>query len=79
MNINTDKYGVAVEPGGSTVPTDQSRSLRRWWSVITSLIALAVLMEAIFAGAMLSGVDWARTAHSVNATVLIAAASSARQ
>lgn len=74
MNMNTDKYGVAVELGGSTVPTDQSRNLRRRWSVITSLIALAVLMEAIFAGAMMSGVGWARAAHAVNATVLIASA-----
>ena len=74
MNMNTDKHGVAVKLGGSPVPTDQSRNLRRWWSVITSLIALAVLMQAIFAGAMMSGVGWARTAHSVNATVLIASA-----
>jgi hypothetical protein len=46
----------------------------RWWSVITGLIALAVLCEAIFAGAMLSRVDWALKAHAVNAGILIAAA-----
>jgi hypothetical protein len=74
MNMNTDKYDLAVEFGGSPVPTNQSRNLRRWWSVITSLMALAVLMEAIFAGAMMSGVGWARAAHSVNAAVLIASA-----
>jgi hypothetical protein len=60
MNMNTDKYDLAVEFGGSPVPTNQSRNPRRWWSVITSLMALAVLMEAIFAGAMMSGVGWAR-------------------
>src|SRR5258706_12241697 len=49
-----------------------SGNLRRWWSVITILLATAILSEAIFAGAMLSGVDWARTAHSVNAAMLIA-------
>jgi len=42
--------------------------------VIASLIALAVLMEAVFAGAMMSVIGWARTAHSVNAPVLIASA-----
>jgi hypothetical protein len=52
--------------------SDQSRSLRRWWSVITILLVVAVFSEAVFAGAMLSGVDWGRTAHSVNAVALIA-------
>ena len=72
--MNADKYDAAVELGGSTVPTGQSRDLRRWWSVITNLIAFAVLMEAVFAGAMLSGVGWARTAHAVNATFVVASA-----
>jgi hypothetical protein len=49
-------------------------SLRRWWNVITALLAIAVFMEAVFAGAMLSGVDWARAAHSMNAVILIASA-----
>ena len=72
--MNADKYDAAVGLGGSTVPTGQSRHLRRWWSVITNLIAFAILMEAVFAGAMLSGVGWARTAHAVNATFAVASA-----
>ena len=47
-------------------------SLREWWSVITTLLLAAIFIEAVFAGAMLSGVDWARPAHRVNAAVLIA-------
>ena len=49
-----------------------SGNLRRWWSVITTLLATAIFSEAVFAGAMLSGADWARRAHSANAAVLIA-------
>ena len=72
--MNADKYDVAVGLAGSTVPTGHRRDLRRWWSVITNLIAFAVLLEAIFAGAMLSGVGWARTAHAVNASIVVASA-----
>jgi hypothetical protein len=73
--MNADKHDAAVGlGGGSTVPTEQSRDLRRRWSVITNLIALAVLTEAVFAGAMLSGVGWARSAHAVNAGVVVASA-----
>jgi len=50
---------------------EPNASLRGWWSVITTLLLAAIFIEAIFAGAMLSGVDWARTAHRVNAAILI--------
>ncbi len=72
--MNADKYDVAVGLAGSNAPTEQRRDLRRWWSLITSLIAFAILMEAVFAGAMLSGVGWARTAHAVNASIVAASA-----
>jgi hypothetical protein len=65
--MTAGRYDAAVELGGSTVPAEQTHAPRRWWSVITNLIALAVLMEAVFAGAMFSGVGWARTAHAVDA------------
>jgi hypothetical protein len=67
--MNADQYDVAVALGESRVPT-----VWRGWSVIAVLIALAVLCEAIFAGAMLSGVEWAHRAHAVNAGILIASA-----
>ncbi len=51
---------------------EPNASLRQWWSVITTLLLAAIFSEAIFAGAMLSGVDWARTAHGVTAAILIA-------
>jgi hypothetical protein len=42
------------------------------WRVATILLLVDVVIEAVFAGAILSGVDWARRAHSVNAVILIA-------
>lgn len=72
--MKADKYDAAVGLSGSVVATGQSRDLRRWWSVVTNLIAFAVLMEAVFAGAMLSGVGWARMAHAVNAAIVTASA-----
>src|SRR5690242_20429557 len=73
MNMNAENYDIGVQLGQATLPMEQSRKLR-WWGVITGLIALAVLCEAIFAGAMLSGVEWARRAHAVDAGLLIASA-----
>jgi hypothetical protein len=75
--MSTDHYDVAVQLGDSTVAADQTHNSRRWWGVITGLIALAVLIEAVFAGAMFSGIGWARTAHAVNAGVLLASTSMA--
>jgi hypothetical protein len=47
-------------------------ALRQWWIVITALLAVAIFSQAVFAGAMLSGVGWASRAHSLNAFVLVA-------
>jgi hypothetical protein len=52
-------------------------SLRRWWSVTTILLVTAIFIETVFAGAMLSGEGWARTAHAVNAVILIASTTTA--
>jgi hypothetical protein len=55
-------------------PTRQpGRKLRLWWTVITASLLAATFSEAVFAGAMLSGVAWGRAAHSLNAAVLAAA------
>lgn len=48
------------------------RNPRRLWSAITILLLIAVVMEAVFAGAMFSGVGWARATHSTMAIVLLA-------
>src|SRR4051812_4903780 len=55
-------------------PREPNRILQRWWSVITRALVAAIFLEAIFAGALLSGVPWARTAHAATAPLLIAAA-----
>ena len=50
----------------------QARNLQRWWTVFTTFLVAAIFCEAVFAGAMLSGADWGRRAHMLNAVVLIA-------
>jgi hypothetical protein len=44
-----------------------------WWRVVTIIIVMAIFAQAVFAGAMLSGFEWAHTAHAVNALVVVAA------
>src|SRR5438874_59408 len=65
------KSDAGVHAGRSS---EHGRNLRRWWSVITALLVAAVFLEAVFAGAMLSGVGWARRAHAATAGLLIASA-----
>jgi hypothetical protein len=65
---------AAVRLDRPTDLTQPGRNLRRWWTVITALLAATFFLQAIFAGAMLSGVGWAHKAHSVTAALLIASA-----
>jgi hypothetical protein len=69
--MSAEKYDAAAQMAQTTGPTDEGGNLRVWWGVITSLIVLAVLMEAVLAGAMLSGVSGARAAHAVTAAIVI--------
>ena len=66
--MSADQYNATVR---LSRPTEASGSLRRRWGVITISIVAATFIEAVFAGAMLSGAGWARTAHAVNAFVLV--------
>lgn len=50
----------------------RSRNPRQRWTVISALLVAAIFTQAVFAGLMLSGVEWARAAHSATAVVLIA-------
>ena len=63
---------AAVDLNRSIESSQANRNLRQWWRVITALLVATFFMEAVFAGAMLSGVGWALRAHSVMAAVLIA-------
>ena len=71
--MNTGNSDMAARPDRSADSSAPARNPRRLWSVVTALIVADIFAQAAFAGAMLSGVEWARTAHSVNAVVLIAA------
>ena len=50
---------------------DTTPAPRRGWRIATGMLVLAVFAEAVFAGAMLSGVEWARRAHMMSAAALI--------
>jgi hypothetical protein len=45
-------------------------SFRYWWSVVTILLLAAIFAQAVFAGAMLSGIGWAHAAHAIGAVLL---------
>jgi len=69
MAINDE---MAVATGGqSQARNGVHRGVRQAWIVFTTLLAVAVFAEACFAGAMLSGFDWAHAAHKANAAVLM--------
>lgn len=61
---------MAVPLDRPTASTNVSR--RQWWSAVTRSLAAALFIQAVFAGAMLSGVDWARTAHKATALIVVA-------
>ena len=75
--MNTSNHDAAVHLDASTESGQPIRSLRQWWRVIAAFLVVAIFAQAVFAGLMLSGIDWGRTAHSVNAVVLIASTLSA--
>lgn len=56
-----------------TAISNEPRS-RQEWSIVAYLLVLVLFAQAVFAGAMLSGFDWAQTAHRVTALVVIASA-----
>ena len=55
--------------------TSRAPSARPWWSVVTTALVIAIFAQAVFAGAMLSGFDWARMAHAATALIVAVAAS----
>lgn len=46
----------------------------RGWSVLTGLLVIGVFTQSVFAGLLLSGEGWGRTAHGINALALVAVA-----
>jgi predicted neutral ceramidase superfamily lipid hydrolase len=69
--MNTGKYDVAIHLPHPTDANELNRNPRQWWTVITIFLVVAIFAEAVFAGAMLSGFGWARSAHLANAGILI--------
>lgn len=70
--MNAEALDLSVSPGAPAAP--ESRGQRQVWAVVALLIAGGVLLEAVFAGAMLSGTLWARPAHFIVAFLLTLAA-----
>jgi hypothetical protein len=67
--MSAEHYEAAGRLSGPSLPLHNQR---RWWVAVAILLAAAVFIEAVFAGAMLSGAGWARTAHRAAALGLIA-------
>jgi len=68
--MNEGKHDAAVD---GPIELDKP-GRRQWWSVIAIVLAAGIFAQAVFAGLMLSGIEWAYAAHRVNATALIALA-----
>jgi hypothetical protein len=65
--------GASLDANQPAAPREPPRR-RRHWRVVAMLLAAAIFAQAVFAGLMLSGVEWARAAHAANAIALIGAA-----
>lgn len=63
---------MAAQLDRPMVSKESNTSQWRWWSAITNVLLLLLFSQAVLAGAMLSGIDWARRAHSTTALVLVA-------
>ena len=68
--MNTD----ALQLSRPSVSREPGRRLRRGWGVVTALLVGGVFVQAVLAGAILSGIDWARPAHGALAALLVVAA-----
>jgi hypothetical protein len=68
--MTTDVDGAHLHAGAGR----PANPARRWWSLFASLLAAGLFTQAILAGAILSGVPWARNAHmALGAGVVVAA------
>ncbi|HWA61243.1 MAG TPA: hypothetical protein VG939_07700 [Caulobacteraceae bacterium] len=66
---------MTAEPyGAAPRPAPETRSPRALWSAIALALMAAMFLEAVLAGAMLSGQAWALGAHRMAAGLVIAAA-----
>lgn len=75
--MNTHAYDASVAGGPIAGSGGPGARLRRWWSLIAGLIVAAIFLQAVFAGAMLSGFAWARQAHRITAGAVILVAAGA--
>ena len=46
-------------------------NLIKFWAVFTRVLLIAIFAQSFFAGVFLSGEGWGRTAHRVNASILV--------
>ena len=67
--MNAANTAVHLDPPADS--SQPSRNLRQWWIIVTTLLAATFFLEAVFAGAMLSGFGWARRAHALAAASVI--------
>ncbi len=73
--MNTAQYDMSAR--GAAGPGEPSHVLAHRWRVITIALVAGFFLEAVFAGAMLSGAGWTHRAHALTAALLIAGAATA--
>src|SRR5262249_39652566 len=62
---------VSIQLDHSLAP--QAPGARAWWRAVSILLVIAIFLQALFAGGMLSGIAWARAAHMANGVLVVAA------
>jgi len=72
--MTTNKSDAADHPGAPTDPRHPAQTQQRLWRAVAATIMAGIFAQAISAGALLSGVDWAQAAHRGMAAALIVSA-----
>jgi hypothetical protein len=62
---------MTTQEDASSRPEAARIAIRRTWIAVSRLLVTMVFAQAIFAGVLLSGENWGRTAHRANALILI--------
>ncbi|HEY8547912.1 MAG TPA: hypothetical protein VIL36_22795 [Acidimicrobiales bacterium] len=65
---------ATLDPGDAPGAPNPTRAPSRAWGVFTSVLTAAIFLQAVTAGRLLSGDDWARDAHHAGAGLTFLAA-----
>lgn len=72
--MTTSKSDAEAHPGALIDSGHPARAQQRLWRAVAATIMAGIFAQAISAGALLSGADWAQAAHRGMAAALIVSA-----